>query len=192
MTPQQNTAIQQIAPIAVRLQAATTLPAFLLIGQVCLESSFLTHAPGNNALGVKFYSGAFGKQLQETWERFTPGEAAQFESDPTNGQKIVWKGPLEEDGKSPCRVLDWFAVFESLADCCAWRARRWMNGSHLPWVIEYFKNPDDPAAMKRLAYCVAVGYATAKPQIYADSVIAIGDSAEARAAILEAGKLGTT
>jgi len=183
---------------AVVTEKATGCPAELLVAQCAVESGWLQHAPGNNALGYKHYPGAFGKQLLATTEWFTDAQAVKF----AGGDGILevpsdvtidlpdgrWIRPMNTriDDKRMYAVRDWFAVFPSLEACFARRAERWKAGQSLPWVKAFHKTGDLTAMLRAMA----AGYATAPD--YADSLLAVLDKPEVQAGLVQArAELGT-
>src|SRR5437660_12429141 len=78
MLDTQKANLGRIAEAAVASERSTGCPAELQAAQCILETGWLNHAPGNNCFGIKFYAGAFGRQLLHTREWFTNTEAARF------------------------------------------------------------------------------------------------------------------
>ena len=191
MTPAQLIAVQKLAPLAVAIEKTTQCPAWLIVGQVCLESGYLLREAGaNNFLGVKWFPGVFGFRLCDTWEVFTDAQLQEFLKstnvpEQPSRRAAVAAGPSNANGSRPYKCKDYFASFASLADCLQWRANRFHGGINLPWVLRYLKDPGSRDSKLKLAHdVVALGhYATADPDVYAASVVGIGDSIEARFAI---------
>ncbi len=100
LTPAQQAAIPIMAAAAVASEIATRdngnpgLPAIVTYAQCEIECGWLQHAPGNNAFGIKLYSGAYGKQLLGSTEWFTPDEANRWIAG-LDGRTAFSKLPLE-------------------------------------------------------------------------------------------------
>ena len=178
---------------AVVTEKATGCPAELLVAQCAVESGWLQHAPGNNALGYKHYPGAFGKQLLATTEWFTDEQAVEFADGNTSILEIPSDQTIELPDDRTIRpmntrindkrmyaVRDWFAVFPSLEACFARRAERWKAGQSLPWVKAFHKTGDLTAMLRAMA----AGYATAPD--YADSLLAVLDKPEVQVGLAQA------
>ena len=161
----------RIAEAAVAVERSHGLPAEVAFGQAAFESNWLKSSPGNNCFGFKHYPGAFGRQLLETWECFTPGQMQTFIA-AKDGREIL------DFSKAPRYfVRDWFATFPDLESCFVKRALRWKAGRHLPWVDAFYAAKADfpladaqwTALFREIA---ASGYATADPDKYAEGCMA--------------------
>lgn len=72
--------IAEIAPAAVELYKRYRISAALQIAQVCLESGYGEHAPGNNLFGIKAY-GWTGPVVRVPTEEFLQGRWMQVEAE---------------------------------------------------------------------------------------------------------------
>ena len=163
---------QRLAEAAVAVERSHGLPAEVAFAQAALESNWLKSAPGNNCFGLKHYVGAFGRQLLDTWERFTPGQIQTFIT-VKDGREIL------DASKAPLYfVRDWFATFPDLESCFVKRAQRWSAGCQLPWVLAFQSKaqPIDSDWRSLFRNIAASGYATADPDKYAAGCMACLDA----------------
>lgn len=172
------TAQQRIAEAAVAVEKSHGLPAEVAFAQCALESNWLKSAPGWNCFGIKHYPGAFGRQLLQTWERFTPGHMQAFLAS-NDGREIISSNP------PLYQVRDWFATFPDLESCFVKRAQRWSNGQSLPWVQVFLGKPTrgDGDWKELFRNIAASGYATAEPDKYAAGCLACLNADGSREAI---------
>lgn len=141
LTPQQQDALAKIASASVECERRTGCPAEVTAAQAILESGWLEHAPGNNALGIKSNSkGAQGQQTYCTKEQLD--------------------GVLQT-------VRAGFATYHTLADCFADHARLLQCGVYEGAWIQYQKDHNLDAFIKGIAahYATDPGYAGKVSQI---------------------------
>lgn len=134
MTKEQ--AIALIAPAAVASERTTGLPAEITAAQCALESGWLKHAPGDNCFGIKYNPARHtGKQLLRTREYFDTADHATSWMGRQNGRDIIEATGKVVNGKAEFVVRDWFAAYNTLADCFADHARLITNGKPYrgPW-----------------------------------------------------------
>lgn len=90
LTPQQKTALKDIATASVAAERATGCPAELSAAQAILESGWLTRCPGNNCFGIKANAR-------------------------TSGEVYVYTHEVEFGESHPARLA--FAAYPTLAAC---------------------------------------------------------------------------
>jgi flagellum-specific peptidoglycan hydrolase FlgJ len=181
MLETQRTNLGLIAVAAVASERSTGCPAELQTAQCILETGWLKHAPGNNCFGIKFYDGAWGRQLLRAKEWFTDADSARFLA-AGDGRTAVPADPVQQDanGRKLYKVQDWFATFATLGDCFAHRAAMFSAGRYAPFAATYKAG----GSLEDLVRGIAPIYATASG--YADSVLALIHNADVQAAIAAA------
>lgn len=181
MLETQKTNLRLIAEAAVASERSTGCPAELQAAQCILETGWLKHAPGNNCFGIKFYDGAYGRQLLNTREWFNDAEAARFLA-AADGRTAVPADPVQQDahGRKLYQVQDWFATFATLGHCFARRAAMSNAGPYAPLAAAYKAG----GSLEDLVRGVARIYATAPN--YGDSVFALIRNPDVQAAIAAA------
>jgi len=118
LTPVQKQFLITAAAAAIASEGISGCPAELTLAQAILESGWGAKAPQFNCFGTKYFVGAFGRQLLDTHEWFTPEQAAEFlAGDPAHTATVI--GPVNAEGKFPYKCRDWFATFASLAEAFA-------------------------------------------------------------------------
>jgi len=180
MTPAQLLALDQIAHAAVACEAACGCPAALSAAQAGLESAWLSRMSGtNNCFGIKSTAAIPGRELVPTHEWFTPAELEHFLCG--DGRTAVPATPPQQHGaRTLYNVRDWFAAFDSLADCFAFHGGLLQRGVYAPaWKIYQFD-----ADFPKYVGAIAAHYAT-DPH-YSESVLAIASGANVAKAIAAA------
>jgi flagellum-specific peptidoglycan hydrolase FlgJ len=178
MLETQKTNLRLIAQAAASSERSTGCPAELQAAQCILETGWLKHAPGNNCFGIKFYAGAYGRQLLRTREWFTDAEAARFLS-LGDGRTANVADPVQQDGRGRklYHVEDWFATFATLGDCFARRAGMFAAGRYAQFATAYKAG----GTLDELVHGIAPIYATDPG--YAETVLALIHNADVQAAI---------
>jgi len=151
----------------------TGLPAALTMAQWALESGWGKHSPGNNCFGIKLYPGCESRQLLVTGEWFTPAEAVKFVAS-VEGRTALRDAISQprKDGRYRYRCQDWFAAFDSLANCFVKHAKLITDGKPYARAWAAFRLlHHDP---EQLARDIAPIYAT-DPD-YADKIVSLMNS----------------
>lgn len=158
----------RIAPAAFAAARRTGVPAEFLCAQCILESGWLEHAPGNNCFGIKYYTGAPGKQLLKTREWFTDAQRDAFLAR-GDGRTAQLADPPRQDarGRKLYEVEDWFATFPVLSDCFTRRALMFAEGRYAEATRAY----RETANLEAFVRAVAPVYAT-DPR-YAEKILAL-------------------
>jgi flagellum-specific peptidoglycan hydrolase FlgJ len=165
-----------IAEAAFLAQKNTGCPGLLQIAQCALETGWLKSAPGNNCFGIKAYTGCHGRQLLTTTEWFTESELHDFLKDTSRTATLNKSHEHTLSGRHEYVVRDWFATFETLANCLSKRASMWDKGHYALAATQYKIDGD----LTVFVQSVARLYATAPN--YAEQVLSIINQADVQAA----------
>ena len=132
--------LRRIADAAVAVEHSHGIPAELTVGQCIIESQWLSHAPGNNAFGLKAPAGAAVYQTVETDELLTD---TQIEKLRLAGTPIISISGTYWGGKRTVRIADRFQVFADLEDCCEAYAGLLTDGKYFKARFERFQEHRD-------------------------------------------------
>jgi flagellum-specific peptidoglycan hydrolase FlgJ len=155
LTPQQQEAVRRIAAAAVACEVAIGCPAELTAAQCIFESGYLSHAPGNNAFGIKAHAGV-DEQYLSTAEWLTESELEQFLRGHLK-RRAELRQPVQQVGNRKLYdCLDAFAAYSTLADCFSDHARLIQCGAYSQAWAAYQADHD----LDRYIAGVAAHYAT--------------------------------
>lgn len=171
--------LRDAARAAVECEAETGVPAELTVAQWALESGWGFHAPGNNCFGIKGHPSTGKVQLLSTTEWFdSPGKADLWVA-ARPGRIAVLIDGVEPDkkGRHKYQCKDWFAVYDSLADCFKAHSVIFTSGSCRNWLGTYLINRD------LYAFISGIGPVYATDPDYADKVLALVAKTEVSEAI---------
>lgn len=162
-------------------EQTTGVPCELIVGQWAQESGWGTKTVGNNCFGIKEYEGCWGRQMIGTHEYFTPEQVEIWlKAKAGRTAHVPTGGVLTAKGQYRYSVLDWFASFETLADCFSKRASIIMKHVNPQVSIQLQQAKATPDIIRILTS----GYAT-DPN-YAQEIIDISEMPDVVAAILAA------
>lgn len=169
---QLHTLETRIAPAAFAAAQRTGIPAELLCAQCIIESAWLTKFSGqNNCFGIKWYAGAYGRELVTTHEWFTAAQLARFLAQGDSRTATPAAPAQAHDGRTLYVVQDWFAKFSTLADCFTRRALLFAEGRYYAAAKAYRESADLDA------FVHAIGPIYATDPKYADTVLALARGA---------------
>ncbi len=155
-------ATQRICAAAVVAEKETGFPAEIVAAQAALESGWLDRAPGNNAFGWKAIAG-YERQLRKTTEWLDSHGTAEF-AQATDGRRILRATGRTNGNKAEYEVMDYFAVFASLADAFSVHVHRLTTVPRYRAAWEEFKKKrwaTEDDGIRFLAQGIAkAGYAT--------------------------------
>lgn len=177
LTPAQQRVLDtQIAPGAVACEQKTGIPAAVTAGQAILEAGWLLAAMppnSNNCFGLKSTPHIPGRVLASTKEWFTDEEVTAFLAK-GEGRTADLMQPVQVDakGRKLYSVRDWFASFESLADCFAYHGLVLLGPLYAPALEQYQQDCD----LRTYIKAIAAHYATAPNYAQALTDIATGPS----------------
>lgn len=177
MTTIQLGNLRTAAQEAAKCEVATGIPCELMVAQWAVESGWGANSPGNNAFGIKSYTGASGRQLLSTTEYFNQEELQQFLRMGEGRTALQIGDKASRGGRRSYVCKDFFATFLTLGDCFQKRADLFGKGPYKPSHDRYLADKD----ILGLVRGVARIYATAPN--YADVLISILSREEVMSAI---------
>lgn len=179
LTIQQLNNLRVAAGQANKCEKATGVPCELTLAQWVLESGWGQHAPGNNCFGIKEYPNCFGTQLLFTTEFFTEEEKENWLTRRVGRTAAVENATPNSVGRMRYKAQDWFASFQTLADCFTKRATLFTKLPYKPFMDQYLQDRN----LVSLIQGIAPHYAT-DPD-YAKQILSISSIREVQDAIKE-------
>lgn len=134
LTPEQQSALNQVAEASVAAERETGVPAELSTAQCLIESAWLTRCPGNNCFGIKATDSSETYQVTEEY---------------LNGKWETMKLAFE--------------AYPTLADCFVAHAKLLQGGRYSPAWRQFEEDQDLDALISGIGpiYATAPGYAGA-------------------------------